>query len=460
VAQKHKQTTTGTITCTSRARSGRRVVTTGFLALAFGAFACDDGGINPEAATFAQHINLGQGPTQSVVGQYRQFRATGVDSLGRPAGGTATWSSSNPDVAIVSETGLVQAIAPGTANIEARVLGAKASSPITVVPWELPAASTDPVASVTIVPAELTLPVQGVWRAAAVVRDAKERLLTTRPVTWTIAEDSIASINTVGLVTGIANGSATLKATAEGVTATVPLNVAASASVVSSWPNLPADYTPIADEPFSTLKPFWKFLWNDASDGAFVGDAASPASPGSVLQIRYPSGFPGGSAPATLNFAMGGVSRAFVGVWWKASTGWQGHSSNVNKIMFLFPPTGFGDMYLAAFGPTGGPYELRAVVQFNGFELRDKLVPNADSGRVSIGEWHRIEWLVEYNSPGKADGVVRWWLDGKLVGNYTDVRFPPAPLENLKISPTWGGLGDAKTKTDFFWYDHAFVARK
>ena len=55
---------------------------------------------------------------------------------------------------------------------------------------------------------------------------------------------------------------------------------------------------------------------------------------------------------------------------------------------------------------------------------------------------------------------MKWWLDGRLVGDYRDLRFPNVLLENFKISPTWGGVGGAKTQTDYFWYDHAFVARR
>ncbi|HEX7937708.1 MAG TPA: hypothetical protein VF483_01880, partial [Gemmatimonadaceae bacterium] len=188
-------------------------------------------------------------------------------------------------------------------------------------------------------------------------------------------------------------------------------------------------------------------------------DSTSPATPGSVWQVRYPAGFGAGSAPATLTYSLGGATKVFVGTWWKANANWQGHPSNVNKIQFLFPSSGYGDMYLAAYGPPGGPYELRSVVQFPTFERKDALRPNRDPGLITMGQWHRLEWLVQYSSPNAADGIVRWWLDGVLVGDYDNIRFPPARLDNFKLSPTWGGVGGAKTQTDYYWYDHVFIAR-
>ena len=78
---------------------------------------------------------------------------------------------------------------------------------------------------------------------------------------------------------------------------------------------------------------------------------------------------------------------------------------------------------------------------------------------MTLGAWHRIEWLVVYNTTtDPPNGVYRWWLDGELVGDYTDVEFPPFPLQVYKVSPTWGGMGAQKTQTDFYRYDHVHIS--
>ena len=50
---------------------------------------------------------------------------------------------------------------------------------------------------------------------------------------------------------------------------------------------------------------------------------------------------------------------------------------------------------------------------------------------------------------GRGDGIIRWWMDGVLVGNYTNVKFPnDNGFVEYQISPTWGGnTGDIKTET-------------
>ena len=49
---------------------------------------------------------------------------------------------------------------------------------------------------------------------------------------------------------------------------------------------------------------------------------------------------------------------------------------------------------------------------------------------------------------GRGDGIIRWWMDGVLVGDYTNVKFPnDNGFVEYQISPTWGGnTGDVKTE--------------
>jgi hypothetical protein len=157
-------------------------------------------------------------------------------------------------------------------------------------------------------------------------------------------------------------------------------------------------------------------------------------------------------------FSLGGRKNIFVGMWWKANAGWQGHPSNVNKLQFVLPEAG-GDLYMCAYGPPGGPYALRVDLQFVGADPRDWLVPNVSSGNVTMGGWHKIEWLIESNTSG-ANGVVKWWLDGQLVGDYQNVLFPAGGFTEYQIAPTWGGIGGAKLQADYYWYDHVMLGSR
>ena len=39
----------------------------------------------------------------------------------------------------------------------------------------------------------------------------------------------------------------------------------------------------------------------------------------------------------------------------------------------------------------------------------------------SLGEWHVLEFFVRLNRPGQSDGVQRFWLDGELMAEWTNV---------------------------------------
>ena len=72
---------------------------------------------------------------------------------------------------------------------------------------------------------------------------------------------------------------------------------------------------------------------------------------------------------------------------------------------------------------------------------------------VTLGQWHRIEWWVD-----RTAGVVRWWMDGQLIGDYSGVAFPSGGFTNFEFSSTWGGIGDSKTETDYYWFDHVHLS--
>jgi hypothetical protein len=211
----------------------------------------------------------------------------------------------------------------------------------------------------------------------------------------------------------------------------------------------------VADEPFDALPaPGWAVANNQARLAGITAVPDAPYSPANALQLSYPRGFAGGKAAATMFRSLPDSRRVYVGLWWKANPDWQGHIANANKLQFLFTRTG-GNLTIGIYGPPGGPYQLRTALQFVGADSRNLLPANAAYVPVRFGEWHLIEWFIDYTGGGR--GTVRWWLDGQLIGDYTDVRFPSGGMIEYQLSPTWGGLGDTKRQDDFHWFDHVVV---
>jgi hypothetical protein len=271
---------------------------------------------------------------------------------------------------------------------------------------------------------------------------------------WSSQDPGIATVTSSGTVTGIADGVTHIVATFAGVSASAAVNVLSNAPPPGTWPNEPAGYVPVSNQPWDVPTQLgWVLQFGTVT---VTPDLSAPASPPNVLTILYPVGFPGGSAPGTVARDLPTrPRRVYMGTWWKVSDPWQGHNSNVNKILFLFPEAG-GDMTLVMYGSPGGPYELRVLPQFEGI-ASDWLFPNVEHLPVTFGVWHRLEWLVDFGDQTGV-GTVRWWLDGRLIGDYSNVPFPSGGMQTFKISPTWGGLNDVKTELDFYWFDQTYIS--
>jgi uncharacterized protein YjdB len=147
-----------------------------------------------------------------------QATATLTDASGRTlTGRTIAWSSSNPSVATVSTTGLVSAIAPGTAVITAMSEQKSGSATVEI--------TIAPVAQVVASLQHVERYVGQTTQASAVLRDRSNNLLTGRVVTWSSADPQIATVSTTGVVTAVSPGTTTITATSETIRGTVSFKV-------------------------------------------------------------------------------------------------------------------------------------------------------------------------------------------------------------------------------------------
>ena len=83
-------------------------------------------------------------------------------------------------------------------------------------------------------------------------------------------------------------------------------------------------------------------------------------------------------------------------------------------------------------------------------------------GYLENNRWYCIEQYVKMNTPGKNDGILRGWVDGKLAFEKTDVRMRDVP--DLKIERIWiniyhGGTWTADTD-DHLFIDNVVIAKK
>lgn len=154
-------------------------------------------------------------------GQTTTASAVVRDSLGSVVAGSAlSWSSSNVGVATVTSTGLVTAVAAGSATISAAVAGKSGNAALLVVPA--------PVASVTLVASDVGLFPGATTAVRADLRDAAGRLLSGRSVTWTSNNSASAAVDANGNVRAVALGEATITGVSEGTSGSTAIQVVAS----------------------------------------------------------------------------------------------------------------------------------------------------------------------------------------------------------------------------------------
>src|SRR5437868_6210712 len=165
-----------------------------------------------------------------LIGDSLRLSASIVMSQGKvpPA---ISWNSSNAGLATVNPAGVVRGMASGTVVIRAASAGKQDSAAITVaVPSPLP------VASVSVAPSSVTVPVGGTVPLVATLKDANGNTLAGRAITWASSGTGVATVSGAGLVTAATVGSATITATSEGQsgTATVSVTTVPVASVTVS----------------------------------------------------------------------------------------------------------------------------------------------------------------------------------------------------------------------------------
>lgn len=129
-----------------------------------------------------------------------------------------TWTTENPQIATVDETGKVTAVSVGTTKITATALAnkAKATCVVEVVDKIIP------VSSITLNSKEETIVVGSITQLTATVSPATA---TDQRVTWTSGNSAVATVDDNGLVKGISQGTATITATAGSKSATCTITV-------------------------------------------------------------------------------------------------------------------------------------------------------------------------------------------------------------------------------------------
>lgn len=145
----------------------------------------------------------------TAIGATRLLRATALTADGRPLrSARIQWSSTDPSVASVDGSGLVTALARGSADIVASHRGIAAKAHVRILP------TPQDLAGIAILPEEprLTFLGQAIQLRALGV-DAEGDLLSEILASWEVEDASVARVDRLGVLEAVALGTTTVRAT-------------------------------------------------------------------------------------------------------------------------------------------------------------------------------------------------------------------------------------------------------
>ena len=165
-------------------------------------------------------IAVSPNPSSLPLGESEQLQAVGNFSDGSVQNLTqsATWTSTAPTIASVTATGSVTGKVVGAAQLSAAYQGITGVASVTVAQPALLSIAVSP--NPSSLPLGETQPLQ----ATGTYSDGSTQNLT-QTATWSSSPPTIASVNTQGVVSGLAIGAAQLSAVYQGVTGSATVNV-------------------------------------------------------------------------------------------------------------------------------------------------------------------------------------------------------------------------------------------
>ena len=154
----------------------------------------------------------------TALGATVQLRAEVRDQNARVMAGTTTvtWTSTNAAMATVNASGLVTAAGNGTATITASAGSASGSAVVTV---------TQSAASVEVLPSAETIAFGSTLQLTAEAFDENGHAVAGAEFLWESSDVAVATVDALGLVRGVAEGTATITASAGSAQGTAEIMV-------------------------------------------------------------------------------------------------------------------------------------------------------------------------------------------------------------------------------------------
>lgn len=397
-------------------------------------------------------LNLTPGSASLSTGQSQQFTTTATLSNGGTQNNPAVTYSATGGT--VSGSGLYTAgSTPGTYRVVVSGSGKSDTSAVSIV--------ASNIIALNLTPLIISVEAGEVHQFSVTATLSTGGTLSDPAVTWVATG---GTVNSSGLyVAGDLPGIYAVTATCSCglIAASVVTVLPAGPPPTGSHPNEPDGYTVVTDQPLSSpTAAGWRV---DIGSAPIVQDLTGSISPPGALRATYNAGFEAGTAPFSLEHSLPSSKQLFYSLTFKHSTNYQAEASGTNKLGFIWIH-GNPSVFLSTEGSGSGNMVATMRLQ-NVNDSREYLRPNLGrSGIVQRGVWHTWEVELISNTNGQSNGTVRFWLDGVMIGLYTDVQFSTASQSNSwdlsNIFPIWGGVGGRVSNTMTIDFDHIYISEK
>jgi len=236
----------------------------------------------------------------------------------------------------------------------------------------------------------------------------------------------------------------------------------------AQWTNEPSGATEVLDCNFTSTPGACGIL--DAYSSSFLdSDATAPVSPSGVLRSTIQAGQHSGGMQLNYVIGPGGATynEMFVGLMWRTNAGFEGRPQG-NKTFFMRGPGSNGvflfdnDSLSGGSGPMVFFHNTGSLDNSHACSLDLGLAcyPNAGGPNLTRGTWTKLEaYMKKSTTCTSRDGIVRWWIDGVLTGNYTNLNYACLGLNEWVWAETWDGTPNFTVTTPWSHYlDHLYIS--
>ena len=436
-----------------------------------------------------------------VAGATTTLQATVKDQNGNVmTGQNVTWSTNNAAAATVNSTGVVTGVAAGSATITATSSGKTGTSSITVTASRV-------VTTVTVAPTTASVVAGTTTTLVATVKDQNGSVMTGQTVTWSTNNAAAATVNSSGVVTGVAVGSATITATSSGKTGTSSITVTAPSG----------GGTILFQENFEDGNLASRGWYDNTS--VLLSTAEHIAGSNSSAQYHFLAGATSPTVGGAQRHKFTPSNSFYVSFYVKYSTNWVGSGQAYQPHEFYAlstldgdydgPSENYLDVYIEHNYQNGGrprieiqdnksvnysygalPNNLIAVTEnrsaggcngvvetniysecfnngsywYNDKQLTGPVVFQPNPGAGYKNDWNFVEAYFQLNTIvngiGQADGVAQYWFNGILIIDRHDILFrtgahPTLQFSQFLIAPY---IGDGSPVDQSMWLDNLRLA--